>query len=86
LILTGCTTNIVATGPETYMMSDMAGWVNYRRAVYYCSDQGKDMLPVAPSSYYGSLNTADNPKVFFKCVPISELATKGSATQQAPGK
>lgn len=85
LILAGCTTNIVMTGPETYMMSDIAGWVNYRRAVYYCSDQGKDMLPMASSSYYGTLNTADDPKVFFKCVPIPESAAKGQPRQQAPG-
>jgi hypothetical protein len=85
VILAGCATNIVATGPDTYMMSDIAGWVNYRRAVYYCSDQGKDMAPVASSSYYGTLNTADDPRVFFKCVPISESATKRQGTQPAPG-
>ena len=47
-------------------MSDIAGWVNYHRAVDYCRDQGKDMMPMATSSFYGSLNTADYPKVFFQ--------------------
>ena len=85
LILAGCSTNIVPTGPDTYMMSDTAGWVNYHRAVDYCRDQKKDMIPVASSSYYGSVNTPDYPKVFFRCVPISEAAVKEQASQRTPG-
>lgn len=86
LILAGCSTNIVATGPDTYMMSDIAGWVNYHRAVDYCRDQGKDMMPMATSSFYGSLNTADYPKVFFQCVPLPEPAAKSQAMQPTPGR
>lgn len=84
-ILAGCAANIVPTGPDTYMMSDTAGWVNYHRAIDTCRSQGKDMMPLATSSHYGSLNTADYPKVFFKCVPVPESSVKGQAASPAPG-
>jgi len=84
MMITGCAT-IVPTGPDTYMMADIAGWVNYNRASGFCRDQQKDMLPIASSSYYGSLNTPDYPKVFFKCVPLSEATIQEQATQKTPG-
>ncbi len=84
LLVAACST-IVPTGPDTYMISDIAGWVNYNRASGFCRDQNKDMLPVASSSYYGSLNTPEYPKVFFKCVPLSEASREEPATAKTPG-
>jgi len=84
MMIAGCSA-IVPTGPDTYMISDIAGWVNYDRAAGYCRDQNKDMLPIASSSYYGSLNTPEYPKVFFKCVPLSEASQQEQAAAKTPG-
>lgn len=79
--LAGCAgvTNVVATGPDTYMVASHGtmGWSSgpaqkakaFQEADQYCRALGKQMQEISSSEQAGGFGKIAAGEVHFKCVP-----------------
>ncbi len=77
-IISGCATEIVPIGPDTYMMADTGAWSwsaggalkagIYKEANEFCAKQQKVMMPVVTNQNNGSFSDFAHAEVQFRCL------------------